>query len=186
MIKSGDCKFKVIRHRKLKHFIINNTWDGVFLPVEQQAKVSVRWLLNGDLNIHIDSPFSNDPKPKCYKELWNYEVIELFIAGVGEPVSYTEIEISPWGDYLVLQLLGRRQVVGKELPLKIIKVNRDSERWQSEVVIQSNLIPKGPLKVNAYRIFGVEPLRHYHVMTPLKTIEPDFHAVDQFTQELVR
>lgn len=174
----------------MNDFFIKYTWDNQLISVDKHANVSVKWLKNGNLSINIDAPFANDPKPVCENTacwgLWNYEVVELFLVGEGNPTPYTEIEISPWGNHLVLQLLGYRNVIEQELPLNIINVKRDAKRWQAHAIIDADLIPKGLLKVNAFRVSGVEPNRDYHVMTPMKGLEPDFHHIDQFTQELMR
>ena len=48
-------------------------------------------------------------------ELWNHEVVEVFIMGRAE--RYLEIEMSPHGHYLALKLQGARNIVTKEIPL---------------------------------------------------------------------
>ena len=174
----------------LTEFIIAQRWDGVALSEQERARVEVHWLKNGDLSIALDAPFANDPQPNCVKnacwKLWNFEVVELFLVGEGEPAPYTEIEISPWGKHLVLQLLGSRNTIAKKLPLQILSLERGEKRWTAQAVISKKLLPKGDLKVNAYRVSGVEPNRHYHVMTPMVGPEPDFHLIDQFETVLKR
>ena len=174
----------------MTELIIAYNWDGVALNEQDKARVKVAWLTNGDLSIGIDAPFANDPKPNCAKtacwQLWDFEVVELFLVGQGTPIPYTEIEISPWGNHLVLQLLGTRNVIAQELPLKIVDVKRGKTRWTAQAVISQDLLPKGELRVNAYRISGVEPKRHYHVMTPMAGPEPNFHHVEQFKTVLKR
>ena len=174
----------------MTQFVIGHNWNGVALAEQDKARVEVHWLKNGDLSIALDAPFANDPKPNCAKtvcwELWDFEVVELFLVGAQEPVPYTEIEISPWGNHLVLQLLGSRNVIAKELPLQIISLERNEARWTANVVISKALLPKGELKVNAYRLSGVEPNRHYHVMTPMVSLVPDFHHIEQFKVVLKR
>lgn len=169
---------------------INQTWEGEKLQSKDEANVSVNWLKNGDLRIVIDAPFANDPKPICEKascwKLWEYEVVELFLAGAGDPAPYTEVEISPWGNYLVIQLLGERNMVATDLPLDVRLISREGKRWWAEAVLDKKLIPNGNLLVNAYRVSGVESNRHYHVMTPMDSEQPDFHLVSQFVRELGR
>lgn len=172
-----------------EHFIVGHTWDGVALVDEEKSIVETSWLENGDLKILVDAPFANDPPPDCENtacwELWNFEVVELFLVGSGDPAPYTEIEISPWGNHLVLQLLGPRNTIAKELPLQLT-VARAKTRWTAEAVLSATLLPQGDLLVNAYRVFGVEPNRHYQVMTPLGGDKPDFHRVGQFSRMLKR
>jgi hypothetical protein len=174
----------------LTRFVIGHTWDGVALAEQDTARVEVHWLENGDLSIGLDAPFANDPKPNGIKtacwNLWDFEVVELFLVGKGEPAPYTEIEISPWGNHLVLQLLGTRNVIAKELPLQIVSLERGETRWTAQAVISKKCLPEGELRVNAYRVSGVEPNRQYHVTTPMVGIEPDFHHISQFTKALKR
>ena len=171
-------------------FVIGHSWDGNALAEQDKATVEALWLENGDLSIGIDAPFANDPQPNCATTacwaLWNFEVVEIFLVGAGKPAPYTEIEISPWGNHLVLQLLGSRNVIAKELALQIVSLKRGGTRWTAQAVISNQLLPKGELKVNAYRVSGVEPSRHYHVMTPMVGPEANFHQIDQFEAVLKR
>lgn len=176
-----------------EQFVIGHSWDGIELAEQDKAVVAVNWLNNGDLSISIDAPFANDPAPNCANtacwELWNFEVVELFLVGAGDPAPYTEIEISPWGHHLVLQLLGSRNTLAKELPLQVSVVRSEhleTPRWSANAILSGHLLPSGDLRVNAYRVSGVEPNRHYHVMTPMVGDVPDFHHIDQFTQILKR
>ena len=174
----------------MSRFVIGNNWDGVALAEQDKVKIEVHWLENGDLSIGLDAPFANDPKPNCIKtacwNLWDFEVVELFLVGKGEPAPYTEIEISSWGNHLVLQLLGTRNVIAKELPLQIVSLERDETHWTAQAVISKKYLPNGELKVNAYRLSGVEPNRHYHVMTPMVGPVPDFHHIEQYEKVLKR
>lgn len=171
-------------------FVVGHTWDGIELAEQDRASVKVEWLENGDLRILVDAPFANDPPPDCEStecwELWNFEVMELFLMGAGDPAPYTEVEISPWGNHLVLQLLGTRNAIATELPLEIVSVERGETRWTAEAILSADLIPAGDLLVNAYRVSGVEPDRYYHVMTPMVGEVPDFHHINQFIKTLKR
>ncbi|MDA8018825.1 MAG: hypothetical protein MPN21_15395 [Thermoanaerobaculia bacterium] len=98
---------------------IQTTWDGrpaaaseiVDLRVENSADSSA-------LLVFVDAPFHDDPQPPGppgpTPALWNYEVVELFIAETCDDpssVRYLEVELSPHGHHLVLRLEGVRQVV---------------------------------------------------------------------------
>lgn len=180
---------KTLNTKKSTILTINHTWDGHRLEDSANTTVTLNWLKNGDLRILIDAPDSHEPKPNCESQscwkLWEHEVVELFLVGTGTPVPYTEIEISPWGNYLVLQLLGARNTIAKNLPLAV-SVQRDENRWQAEATLSSKLIPSGDLSVNAYRIDGKEPNRNYQVMTPLGGDKPDFHRIQKFKIMLKR
>lgn len=164
-------------------FIIAHSWNGTPLPAEQISKISAKWLASGDLAISITAPFANDPRPQCQHascwQLWEHEVVELFLVGEGSPAPYTEIEISPWGYYLVLQFAGIRKLVRKHIPLHL-HVSRQEKYWQARARLSALYLPAGMLKVNAYRITGQPPQRQYQAMTPLTSNKPDFHLVEQF------
>jgi len=131
----------------------------------------------------IEAPFHGDPPPDgppgSRWELWEHEVVELFIVGEGDPTPYTEIEVGPYGHYLVLKLCGERNVVERELPLSV-QCKRTAVRWSGRFLIPFDYLPTGTLRLNGYAIHGVGTARRYLVATTLGGNEPDFHRVDSF------
>lgn len=119
--------------------------------------------------VEIDAPFFGDaPPPGAVRGdpcdgLWNYEVVELFIAyttptvasmqscnslvyetsisgnslmnstavgaSVGPAPHYLELELSPHGAHLVLQLDDVRHVFASQLPLPYSHTRVDGDRW---------------------------------------------------------
>src|SRR5690349_13129517 len=93
---------------------IDRLWNGADASERERAAVALAWVPGG-LRIDVDAPFHGDPAPPARPgpcdRLWEFEVVELFLAGAasdGSPVPYTEVELSPHGHYLVLRLLGVR------------------------------------------------------------------------------
>jgi hypothetical protein len=165
---------------------IDQSWDGVALGGDEAARV-VLTAVDGGLQCVIDAPFHGDPPPSgppgSFWELWEHEVVELFVVGEGDPIPYTEIEVGPHGHYLVLRLRGVRNVVERSLPLAV-HWERAGERWSATLRIPSEYLPSGQLLVNAYAIHGQGEQRRYLVCTPLGGSQPDFHRVDGFTRRL--
>jgi hypothetical protein len=154
---------------------IDRTWDGE--PAEDGVSMQIR-VLADSLEMQVDAPYHGDPPPPgpagATEGLWDYEVVELFVAGpdAAEP-AYTEIELSPHGHHLVLQLRGVRKVVASGLPLAFV-ARIAGDRWMGEASVPRSYLPQGPYRVNAYAIHGVGD-RRCLAMTPLPGPRPDFH-----------
>lgn len=155
---------------------IGHTWDGAALPPSAHTRLRVA-LDDRGLRIEVDAPFAGDPPPSgppgSHAELWEHEVVELFVAG--EDGRYTEIELSPHGHHLVLQLDGVRRVVASGLPLRF-SAQIDGDRWRGVAHLDRALLPAHPTHFNAYRIGGGR--FEAHAAVPGEA--PDFHQPARF------
>ena len=162
---------------------VGHTWDGEPLPAAQRAHV--RLLLGAqELALTVAAPFHGDPpppgKPGATPALWEHEVVELFlVADAPGPPTYTEIELSPWGHHLVLQLHGVRRVVASGLPLEF-RSRRSGDRWVGAARLPLELLPPAPWRANAFAIHGPKEARRYLAATPLPGPAPDFHQPERF------
>jgi hypothetical protein len=162
--------------------VIGSTWDGE--PIGDEEAVSFR-LKRDEQGVWItwEAPFHDDPAPPGAgghtDGLWEYEVVEFFFVGEGEPVPYLEVECSPHGHHLVLVLRGVRQAVGVQEELAYT-AHIDGKRWSGEVQIPAAWLPEGALRWNAYAIHGVGAARRYLAMTPVPGEAPDFHRLHCF------
>ena len=131
------------------------------------------------VQITIDAPWHGDPAPEGPPgplwELWEHEVVEIFIAGPGE--RYLEVEMSPHGHHLVLQLDGVRNVVARELPMRF-STHRRGERWTGNAELDASLLPGGPHRMNAHAIHGRRGSRQHASLHPTAGPAPDFHQLD--------
>jgi hypothetical protein len=109
--------------------------------------------------------------------LWEFEVVEVFIAGPGE--QYLEIELSPTGHYLVLELDGIRRPVRTLLPIDF-RAEIVGDQWTGLANIPKELLPQGPLRINATAIHGEGTARTYLSAVPLPGTQPDFHQLSCF------
>lgn len=146
------------------------------------------------LYLRLEAPFYDDPQPPGpvgpTPELWNHEVVELFLVGsapdsgiegtsADDRVPYCELEMSPWGHYLFLRLEGVRQVVQEALPLPY-RARRGHEIWWGEAFIPQRWLPPPPHRINAFAIHGQEGQRQYHAATAVPGVDPDFHQPEHF------
>ena len=163
---------------------IASTWDGEPLAEGQRARVDLR-LGEHHLEIEVEAPYLGDPAPPgppgSTDRLWEYEVVEVFVAGPGDDsaVETTEIEISPHGHHLVLRLRGVRQPWASGLPLDL-ETRIVGERWRARARLDLHLLPTSPWRVNAYAIHGPPPTRYHHAAFAVPGPTPDFHRPEHF------
>ncbi len=161
--------------------VVAQTWDGQSIDAAEQAIVRIARAAT-HLTIDVSAPFHGDPapagRPGPTDELWNHEVVELFLAN-GD--HYTEIELSPHGHYLVLRLEGRRQPVERLLPMSYkARIDRRRDRWEGLAHLPLDLLPDEPWTSNAYALHGVGAARRYLACWPVPGPEPDFHQLESF------
>lgn len=173
---------------------IAQTWDGA--PLGPDEIVTLRLDIDGDaLIVEVDAPFHGDPAPDGPPGprwgLWEHEVVELFVAGpdaCGRPPSYTEIELGPHGHHLVIQLVGVRNPVARELPIRH-DARIANGRWTGRAVVPLAMLPVGAptgslataaWAVNATAIHGTGEGRRYLTWAPLGGPKPDFHQLGCF------
>ncbi len=164
--------------------IVASTWNGEAIALSEQVRVRLRFVASG-LRIAVSAPFHGDPPPPgapgSTDGLWQHEVVELFVAGPADDdgIPYTEIELSPWGHHLVLQLHGVRNRVAAE-PSIAFRACRRGRRWLGAARVDLALLPPQPWRANAFAIHGVGDARRYLAATPLPGERPDFHQPANF------
>ena len=110
-------------------------------------------------------------------ELWNYEVVEIFLVGANG--HYLEAEFGPHGHHLLLKLDGPRQIAEKELPIPY-NPNIQDKMWFADVRIPYKYLPKTTTHFNLFAIHGAGPKRVYQCYHPLPADKPDFHQPHRF------
>lgn len=159
---------------------VSHTWDGKPLRADEVAEV--RCLIeNEELTVLVDAPFFDDPPPPAEPgstdELWEYEVVELFL--LGREKHYLEIELGPHGHYLVLKLHGRRNVTQTGLPIRY-ETEKVGKRWRGVAILPLSYLPHEVQRGNAYAIHGQGERRRYLAAFPVPGPSPDFHRLDAF------
>ncbi len=166
-----------------KTFYIDTEWDGTEIAEIDQIQIDVE-LTEVGLQIQFVSwmhdddcpPTKPDPEKGTW-ELWNYEVVEIFV--VGENGEYTEIEMGSWGHHLLLQLDGPRSIVRKEIPMQYEALDGDG-RWVGNGFVERKWLPEKIVRANAFAIHTTGDKRRYCCHTPLPGPQPDFHQPDRF------
>jgi hypothetical protein len=165
---------------------IGFTWDGRSIPREERAFVTLVPTPEG-LELEVEAPFHGDPPPAGppghHDALWEHEVVEVFVSGLapaGKPTPYLEIELSPHGHHLVLDLLGVRNVLftREELPYE---ATITGNRWAGRALVPWSWLPSRPNRFNVYAIHGQGDARRYLAMTPVPGPQPDFHRLVRFS-----
>jgi len=158
---------------------LDTMWNGAPAPPSHAIDVV---LLDGgqQLVVQVDAPFHGDPPPGSPPGplwgLWNFEVVEVFISGFGEPEPYLELEIGPHGHHLAIQLRGERSVLASCLPVDLQAEIR-GDRWRATARIDRRFLPPPPHRLNVTAIHGVGEARRYLSWAPLPGERPDFHQL---------
>jgi hypothetical protein len=161
--------------------LIKHAWNGE--PLERKHWITLHLILSkAALEIRVSAPFYGDPPapeapPGPVDRLWEHEVVEVFAAGPG--TRYTEIELAPTGHHLVLKLDGVRHPVETLLDIAY-EARIEKGRWTGKALIPADLLPAGPLRVNATAIHGSDEERKYLSWLSLPGEVPDFHQPDRF------
>jgi len=133
------------------------------------------------VGLRIDAPFRQDPAPKDEVgptwALWEHEVVELFLVGDGG--DYLEIEVGPYGHYLILSL-DKPRVISKKLLPAAVTSEISGARWTASVVFSVDLLPEQICRANAFAIHGLGPDRTYLAHSSLPAEKPDFHQPHRF------
>jgi len=174
-----------------QRLVIAHAWDGRPLPQAEHVSVTIslqgvgnRPAPDGQMVVSIDAPFFHDPAPpattgdpRSYDELWNYEVVELFVGPRGDAPGafpYLELEFGPHGHALGLVFSAYRQKI-RQVSVPGHAALR-ADRWRAQAIIAGELLPPPPWTLNAYCIHGAPSARQYGAAFPPGcSMAPDFH-----------
>lgn len=164
---------------------IGFTWDGTPVGDDERVRVVLQ-RMQDDLSIVVEAPYHGDPAPEGEPgptpALWEHEVVEVFLTGLapaGHPTPYLEVELSPHGHHLVLDLHGVRNPIRDQLPITY-SASIQGARWRGEARVPWRYLPARLNRFNCYAIHGSAP-RRYLAMTPVPGRQPDFHRLELFT-----
>lgn len=153
-----------------------HTWNGERARPDELVELSLAFRAD-ELVLAVDAPFHGDPDPGTAERLWDHEVVELML--LGDDDRYLEVELSPHGHVLVLQLHGPRHVAHRGLvPYHSARV--EGARWLGEVRIPHAWLPPGCARLNAFAMHGAGPGRRYLAWRPPGGPRPDFHRLQSF------
>jgi hypothetical protein len=155
------------------------TWDGEPAGDLEKAMISCQ-IDAGLLHIQVKAPFHGDEAPGGVPgptdHLWEYEVVELFLAGADN--HYLEIEFGPHGHYLTLLFSGIRQKMRSDISMRY-DAEISGDRWWGSAQLDLAGLPAFRT-VNAYAIHGTGQSRRYLAAFPVPGKKPDFHQPHLF------
>lgn len=160
---------------------INTLWDGSPAEDNEWAEVTFAQTPTG-MSIEVAARYYGDPAPihapGQTDGLWNYEVVELFVAN--EDGEYLEIEIGPHGNYLALYFSGIRNLVRRDIAL-FCQTTICGSQWKGMAHANQCFLPLNISRANAYAIHGQGTSRRFLAASPLPGNRPDFHQPHFFT-----
>lgn len=157
-------------------------WNGNPCPNTQlQAKVTLTQTPGG-LRISAEMPcrgselIPNVSPGARVANLWEYDVVEVFFAGLKH--HYLEVELGTGGHWLVLEFneIRKRCNEHERFTPDLIYKKTPRNTWISTIIIPWNFIPKPLRALNAFVIAENQFLS----FSPLPGKEPDFHQPDHF------
>lgn len=159
---------------------IDRLWNGEpALPAERGEVVFS--LDPAGLSVEITARFHGDKPPASTPgrtdTLWEYEVIELFLAN--EAGHYLELEFSPHGHYLALQFSGIRQLHRQDIPVSF-QASIIGEAWHGAARLEASFLPAQLNRANAYAMHGQGQCRRFLAAFAVPGPRPDFHQPQFF------
>jgi len=162
---------------------IERYWDGAPCPhahlhgrVERSAR---------DEGVELVARLPHQPAPRIpapprgarVADLWEYDVVECFLAGADG--RYLEVELGAGGHFLVLSFSAPRVRSDSHEALALpVEFASDARGWRSRVLIGRALVPPGLSALNAFVIAGGAHLAY----APLPGAAPDFHQPARFAR----
>lgn len=160
-------------------FEIESEWSGEALGDGFAVEVH-------EGGVRVEGPFfGEDRRPEgegfCGR-LWEHEVVEVFLAEEGG--RYVEIEVGPFGHWLVLAFDGYRQGGVVHGVVNSVNVALNEGRWRGELSLErgwwSGVLARSGVG-NAFAIHGVGGRRRYcAAFVPGDGSRPDFHRRDTY------
>lgn len=172
-------------------------WDGQPTPAELTTQVWLGWTPQAlyayfecrydELNLSVTPKFTEKTIG-----LWERDVVEIFLAPDAQrPTHYREIEVSPLGEWLDLELIYEsepRQLNwdwNSELTAAceidtVENIWRAACRMPAVNLFGALLQAEQECRGNLYRCAGTEPQRQYLTWHPTLTPQPNFHVPQRF------
>jgi hypothetical protein len=160
---------------------IERYWDGAPCPhahLHGRVELAAR-----DDGLEVTASLPHQPAPRIpasprgarVADLWEYDVVECFLAGAGG--RYLEVELGAGGHFLVLSFSAPRVLSDAHEALALrVDFASDAHGWRSRVVLGPELVPGPLVALNAFVIAGAAHLAY----APLPGSAPDFHQPARF------
>ncbi|MDH3519285.1 MAG: hypothetical protein OEM49_02415 [Myxococcales bacterium] len=160
---------------------IDRMWSGAPCPeLGRHGWVRLAWEPQGVVLVAgmPHPPVSRVPDAPIGRrvpDLWNYDVVECFLAGAGG--RYLEVELGAGGHFLLLSFDAPRRLVDDHAGFQPALAFETSPRgWRARLCVPWVLLPPELCALNAFAIVGALHLAHH----PLPGDVPDFHQPARF------
>src|SRR5262245_57928930 len=160
---------------------IERHWDGTRCPDPHHHGELSLALADGELEIGASFERQRPPRlPSApagtrVANLWEYDVVECFLAGAGG--RYLEVELGAAGHFLVLEFDAPRRRANEHADLRPpVAFREDAGRWHATLRLPLSLVPADLCALNAVAIAGGNHSAHQPVPGPT----PDFHQPQAF------
>ncbi len=160
--------------------VIDRLWDGVPAWPSERTEVAFSIGSSGLLvevaaNLHGDRPPALPPGRT--DGLWDYEVVELFLAN--DDGQYLELEFGPHGHYLALRFSEPRQITSRDISISY-QTEITGQCWRGRAQAPTSCLPAQLTRANAYAIHGQGQDRRYLAAFAVPGPRPDFHQPQFF------
>ncbi|KKW32943.1 MAG: hypothetical protein UY77_C0009G0011 [Candidatus Uhrbacteria bacterium GW2011_GWA2_53_10] len=169
------------KHPKTISLTVERQWDGSPCPEARVRAQVVLGQVEEGIRVRVEAPVLKDaripnaPTGSRVENLWEYDVVEVFLVGPGH--EYLELELGAGGHWLLLSFdevrVRRNEHVNLVLP---VQWKRSEDSWSSETVIPWPLFPKPLRAMNAFVIAQGLFLAY----SPVPGTTPDFHQPDAY------
>lgn len=166
------------------YFEVDRMWNGD--PCGDESLHAEIWIMKKEtgLEVRVHAPqlpnqrVPNAPHDTRVDGLWEYDAVELFF--VGDDGKYTEVELGPGGNYLILSFDGVRQRSndweGREFDHR--SSTSTPGTWQSVIQLPWDVLPGRITKMNTFLSMDGKLL----AWNAVPGSEPDFHQPDTFPE----
>lgn len=177
------------RHPQALSIKVDRLWNGDLCPDERVWAVFELNATPKGIAIHVEAPLLHEqrippdaPIGSRVDELWNFDVVELFLVGPGH--RYLEIELGAGGHFLVLSFdrIRHRSNEHRTIQLDLHYHKTENKTWISELTIPWEIVPENVRALNAF----VYAAGQFLALSPLPGDKPDFHQPDYFPTAQIR
>lgn len=166
-------------------------WQGQNKDPQRETEVRLLWT-NEFLFVKFVARYRSitvfaDSEPNGRRgHLWDRDVEEVFLQPNGaEPRHYKEIEVSPNGQWIDLDIApGEKRDLQSGLRRRA-KIDEKSKIWIAELALPMKSLtqrfdPVFSWRVNFFRVEGAKEPRFYSAWQPTGTPVPNFHVPERF------
>lgn len=164
-------------------------WQGQHADAGRETQVRAIWspeFLYLRFAAKYRNIFTFPDHDQRHDQLWTRDVAEVFLQPAGQSGHfYREIEVSPNGDWLDLNI-----VAGKDVNLHCsmksrMAIHANEKVWTAEVALPMGCLtdtfdPKQTWRLNFFRVEGAGDSRFFSSWQPTNTAQPNFHVPEVF------